>query len=677
MNLSLPLADVLRTTKAHLKKLSEMGLTTVSDLLLYYPRTIESTHICERGTDIAIGEKNTCFGRLSNIRKQPTRGRKTITKAALTLNDESIIDVVWFQTPYLLKNLSEDTDIFLVGKITRNYGTLQLSNPELHIATNVHTSALRAVYPESSPITSKWLREKITGLLTFTNDFGDPLPHEIVEEEDFISKKRAVQQIHKPKNHELWEEARKRLAFEELFVIQTRVLHEKLRREEHTHNAFPYTFDPEKVKQDITKLPFELTFAQKRVLFQSLQDLNRDRPMYRLVQGDVGSGKTIVAFLALLQIVREGGYQGAILAPTEILAQQHFANALKYFPPEIHVEILTGSVTAKKKEEIKTKLRNGDIHIIIGTHAILTEDTVFKHLGLAIIDEQHRFGVAQRAILAENKSHILAMTATPIPRTLALTVYGDQDLSVIDELPAGRKTIHTKIIASPKDITTCNRFIDDQIGKGFQIFWVCPLVDESDKIEAKNVHDEYDRIAHEVFPNRRVEFLHGKMKPKEKETIMTKFKNHEADILVSTSVIEVGVDIPNATVMVIENSERFGLAQLHQFRGRIGRNDKQSYCFLMVGKPDDTNKTRLKAMEKSNNGLYLAEEDLKLRGMGEIYGTRQSGLPNLRCADVTDTETMIHTREWAQKILKKDPDLKAYPALRHEIKEQEVYIGKG
>ena len=310
----------------------------------------------------------------------------------------------------------------------------------------------------------------------------------------------------------------------------------------------------------------------------------------------------------------------------------------------------------------------------MGTHAILTEDTVFNSLGLAVIDEQHRFGVEQRALLAENQAHVLAMTATPIPRSLALTIYGDQDLSIIKEKPAGRKEIITRIVADSKTEVLCYRFIDDQIVKGRQIFWVCPLVDESDKIEAKNVHDEYVRINEQLFPQHKVEYLHGKMKPKEKEAIMARFKAGEFDILVSTSVIEVGVDIPNSTVMVIENSERFGLAQLHQFRGRIGQNDYQSYCFLMVGDKKDKSKARLQAMERSNDGFYLSEIDLKLRGSGEVYGLRQSGLPDLKCADFNDIDTMQSAREWATKILEEDLDLNTYPRLKTRIESETVYF---
>ena len=674
MTLQIPLKDAIKSTAAHFSRLEKMGVQNVQDILEYFPRAIESTEITSNINNVRLGEKNTLSGLLTDIHKEKTPRQKLLGKATLVLDDGTDIDVVWFQIPYLLKNLRDESRVFLVGKIDRSYGKIQILNPEVHLDKGVHVGTIRAIYPETPPITSKWIREKMVSLLYLVQDLPEIIPAHIQATEKLLSRGSAIKAIHHPKSAEEWKEARRRLAFEEIFEIQVRVIQEKFFREQNRKNTFLVPFDPELVKQDLSQLPFELTNAQKRCLHAALKDMASSRPMYQLMQGDVGSGKTIVSFLAALQAVRQG-YQVAIMAPTEILAKQHFTGALKFFLPDHPVEILTGSVPAKKKEEIKSRLRTGQIKVIIGTHALLTEDTVFKNLGLAVIDEQHRFGVEQRAVLAENNSHILAMTATPIPRTLALTIYGDQDISVINELPPGRRHIITRVVADEKTRTLCNRFIEDQIEKGHQVFWVCPLIDESDKIEAKNVKEEYDRIANDLFPNRRVCFLHGKMRPAEKASIMEAFRNHEYDILVSTSVIEVGVDIPNATVMVIENAERFGLAQLHQFRGRIGRNDKQSYCFLMTGNKDDVNKSRLRAMEKSNDGMYLAETDLKLRGSGEVYGVRQSGFPDLKCADLTDTELISTAREWAKKILKDDPELRRYPVLKKRIENLKVVLG--
>ena len=672
MNLNFPLKSVIRTTPTHLKKLNMMGVNSVRDILEFFPRALESTDEKSSFSEINLGEKNTLVGNLCDFRVEKTPRGKKLGRAALVLEDGSTIDVVWFVIPYKLKSFQDETKAWLVGKVIRNYGKIQISNPEVHFERNVHVGGLRGVYPESPPITSKWLREKISGCLLFAKEFREILPSEILKQRNLIGKAEAVQKIHVPKTHEDWQKAKERLAFEEIFEIQVRVLREKFLREQKAKNPYLIKFDAEPVKEDLEKVPFELTTAQKKVLFSILKDFELDRSAHRLVQGDVGSGKTIVAFLAGNAHVRAGN-QVAILSPTAILAQQHFANALKFFGPDVRCELLIGSTTAKKKEQIKRDLAGGQIDVLTGTHAILTEDTVFKNLGLAVIDEQHRFGVKQRAILGETGCHVLAMTATPIPRTLALTVYGDQDLSVIDELPPGRKEIITRVVGDEKTRRKMELFADDHIAKGRQVFWVCPLVDESDKIEAKNVMTEYERIA-QVFHNRKVEFLHGKMKQKEKDSIMGRFKNKEFDILVSTSVIEVGVDIPNATIMMIENSERFGLAQLHQFRGRIGRNDMQSYCFLMVGKTEDKHKARLQAMEKYHSGQKLAEIDLKLRGMGELYGTKQAGMPDFKCADLSDLQMLQDARDWAIKVLEEDVSLEKYPLLKKRVEEGDVFF---
>ena len=676
MTLTLSLKKAINTTPAHLSKLAKMGATETGHLLEHFPRTLESTEIRTEFADLRLGEKNTIAGMLVNIRKEKTARGKVLTRASLSLEDGAGVGVIWFRAPYTLRNLRDGARVFLVGKVDRSYGNVQILNPELHLhgSEGLHVGGLRPIYPESPPITSKWMREKIRPLLDYAKHFTDVLPERLRNAENLLPKSQAITHIHNPPTGEAWEEARQRLAFEELFEIQIRVIRQKILRQQSRKNPFPVPFDPNVIKEDLTKLPFTLTLAQKKALHSILQDLSSDQPMYQLLQGDVGSGKTIVSFLAALQVVRRG-FQVAILVPTSILAKQHFESALQFFPPDITVELLTGAVPMKQKNKIKGYLRTGAIKVLVGTHAILTEDTVFQGLGLAVIDEQHRFGVGQRAILAENSASVLAMTATPIPRTLAMTVYGDLDLSVIDELPPGRRPIITRVIADEQTRTTCVRFIDDQITKGRQIFWICPLIDESDKIEAKNVKEVFQHVANDLFPSRSVQFLHGKLKPAEKEVIMEDFKNKKFDILVSTSVIEVGVDIPNATVMVIENSERFGLAQLHQFRGRIGRNDMQSYCFLMVDKKEDKHKTRLKAMERTNDGLKLAETDLRLRGAGEIYGLKQSGFPDLKCADLTDTAMISKARGWAEKVLEEGVGLEKYPALKKRIEEIEIGIG--
>lgn len=687
--LSQSLKSLIRTTPAHIKKLEKMGIYTGRDLLEYFPRTLEDAEIRTKFSEIILDEKNTLGGELHSFQIQKTKFGKRIAKAVLSLEDGDV-EVVWFAIPYNMRNFEGSKYAFLVGKVKRNYGKIQISSPEIHFEQNIHVGSIRPVYPESPPITSKWLREKISGLLSLVDDFEEVLPTEILESENLILKSEAIKKIHFPASVESWYEAKQRLGFEEIFEIQLRVLQSKALRQQNEKSYFKVPFQPDIVKKDFEKLPFTLTNHQKQSLVEILEDFEKDRPMHRLLQGDVGSGKTIVAFLATLQIIRSG-YQAVILAPTEILAKQHLEGAMKFLGGDVifekekslfaedltqtnQIKLLTGSTPAKEKIQIKKDLKAGNIKLLIGTHAILTEDTIFRHLGFAVIDEQHRFGVKQRTILSENFSHVLSMTATPIPRSLALTIYGDQDLSIISEKPAGRLPIVTRVIGDDSTRRKCEYFIEDQINKGRQIFWVCPLVDESDKIEARNVKAEYERISQVAFPKKRVTFLHGKMKPKEKSSIMEDFKNHKFDILVSTSVIEVGVDIPNATVMVIENSERFGLAQLHQFRGRIGRNSMQSYCFLMVDKKQNKQKERLRAMEKSNDGFYLSEVDLELRGSGEIYGLKQSGLPDLKCADLNDIETMKNARKWAKKILDTDLLLIKHPKLKYQIEKSSVYI---
>lgn len=667
-----PVDQFLQTTPQHLKKLKQLGIDNLSQFIEFFPRKVESTNIIEHAQDIKIGQKLTLGGQIYHLRREKTRHGKQLTKARLLLRDDSEVEVIWFRAPYQLRTLSEGQKLFLVGKIDLKFSQLQIQNPEIHLSNNIHVGGLRPIYPESPPLTSKWWREKMSGALKLCTNLPDPLPQKLLADEKLFSKAQAVRQIHFPDNLENWEKAKQRLGFEEIFGIQLRVMRAKILREKLHQNPHQFTFDPEVIKLDLQNLPFELTTAQKKVLLQILQDFDKERPSNRMIQGDVGSGKTIVAFLSALQIARQG-WQVAIMAPTEILAKQHFANALKFFPSELGIELLTGSTTAKEKTRIKNSLKTNQIKIILGTHALITETTIFADLGLAIIDEQHRFGVQQRALLAGQNAHLLNMTATPIPRSLALTIYGDQDISIIDEKPAGRRDIITRIVADPKTQSLCYRFLEDQVHKGFQVFWVCPLVEESESLAAKSVLAEYKRISNEVFPKLRVEYLHGKMKPKEKDDIMRRFKAHEFDILVSTSVIEVGVDIPNATVMVIENSERFGLSQLHQFRGRIGRNDQQCYCFLMVGEAEDKHRERLKAMEKSNDGFYLSEVDLRLRGAGEVYGRRQSGLPDLKMADLSDTQTMSIARQWAEQILTEDFNLDQNPQLREFLKESVMF----
>ncbi len=666
------LADLLHTTPAHLKKLREMGIHTITDLLHYFPRTLEETAVRRTMAELTTDTKVTLLGRLEFLRSERTRSGKRLFRAGLILEDGAIA-VLWFRQPYALRNFTEGTRVFLIGKVKYDHQGYTLLNPEVHTRAGVHVGGLRAIYPESPPITSKWLREKLRPHLGFSKDIPDIVPPAVRQAEGLLPLYQAIQFLHAPRSTDEWTAARRSVAFTEVFGIQLRVMHAKAARHEATSNPYQFTFAPDTVKADIDALPFTLTFAQKKVLFHILSDFGRDRPAQRLVQGDVGAGKTVVALLAAAAMVR-AGHQVALMAPTEILAKQHYRKALEFFDDSVHVALLTGSVPAAQKRKLKAALATGQVSVVVGTHALLTADTTFHSLGLAIIDEQHRFGVRQRARLAESGTHLVAMTATPIPRSLALTLYGDQDISVIDELPAGRLPIVTKVIADPRAHTQAVRFIADQIAKQRAIFWVCPLVDESDAIAAKNVLTQYELVRDQLLPDARVEFLHGRMKPDQKDDIMARFRAGEFDVLVSTSVIEVGVDIPHATVMVIENSERFGLSQLHQFRGRIGRNAMQSYCFLMVGKTEDSHKERLRAMEQSNDGFHLSEVDLRLRGAGDLYGTRQSGLPDLKCADLTDTPLLECARRHAESLIESDPTLARHPIQHAWVQAGEVFF---
>jgi ATP-dependent DNA helicase RecG len=494
-------------------------------------------------------------------------------------------------------------------------------------------------------------------------------------------------QVHFPDSYELAKRAQQRFSFEELFYIELFVLGERLKLAKESSTSFP--FDLDLTKRLVNSLPYKLTDAQRKSAYQILKDLERPRPMNRLLEGDVGSGKTVVATIAGLNVAK-AGFQVAFMAPTEILAKQHFkgvADLLWDF--KLNIGLLTGKQDQFRSKKLKNqvieisrkklleKSRNGDIDILIGTHALIQDTVKFNKLGLVVLDEQHRFGVAQRAKLAAGSTnlipHLLSMTATPIPRTLTLTVFGDLDLSLIDELPKGRKKIITKTI-SPKEREQTYQFIKKEVGKGRQIFVICPRIEVNDKkdsswAEVKAVEEEYEKLSKQVFPDLRIAMLHGKMKTMEKERIMNDFKNKKMDILVSTSVIEVGIDVPNATVMMIEGAERFGLAQLHQFRGRVGRAGYQSYCFLFTTSPLKKTYDRLKALVDSEDGFKLAEKDLEIRGPGDFTGTRQWGIPDLMMNSLKDIKLVEKTRQIAQEILDKDPELKKHPLIREKLKK--------
>jgi ATP-dependent DNA helicase RecG len=553
-----------------------------------------------------------------------------------------------------------------------------------------NTGRLVPVYSETRGITSRWLRWKISQLLKkYLDDLPELIPSAILKRQNLVGVQEAIKQLHFPDNSEKIKEAQKRMAFEEMFFIQ--LVSARSRKNWEASQAISIEFNGELAKNFVNSLPFKLTDAQRKASYQILKDLEKKYPMNRLLEGDVGSGKTVVAAIAALESMM-AGYQTAIMAPTEVLAAQHFETFKKIFKNfSQKVGILTNSLcqTVWKKNTRKNflgKIRRGEIKILIGTHALIQESVEFKNLALVVIDEQHRFGVEQRARLQKAARglkdglektipHLLSMTATPIPRTLALAFFGNLDLSILDELPKGRKRIITEIV-TPANRKKVYEFIRTEIKKGRQAFFIFPLIDESDKISGRAATEEHKRLSDEIFPDLRLGLLHGRMKPKEKEDVMKKFKERELDILVSTSVIEVGVDVPNATIMVIEGSERFGLAQLHQFRGRVGRSEHQSYCFLFTDSASASTNKRLKALSESEDGFKLAEHDLELRGPGQFIGKRQSGLADTAMQHLSDVKLIQQARIEAQSLLDFDPKLEKFPVLKDTLEkfDSEIHL---
>lgn len=668
------LANVLKTTKNHISKLENLEIHTIKDLLLYFPRTYNDTTEYTKIADIRLNEINTIKGKLTSLFNIQSKFGKKITRGIIT-DETGSADVIWFNQAHLVKMLPRTSDIVLSGKAKMAFGKASLQSPSYELQNKqgeqIHSGRIVPVYHETEGISSKWMREKLKPVMEdWIKHFEEYLPQDVIEEHQLMGFKDAVKNIHFPEDSTLLQKARERLAFDELFLLQLKALQKKWYWQKTAEGeAKQISEKSENVRDCIINLPFELTNAQKIVLKEIHSDLIRSFPMSRLVQGDVGSGKTIVAALSALHVV-ENGYQVAIMAPTEILAKQHYATFIKTVQKYgLNIQFISGSTTKKQKDEVIRQMKTGTVDIVIGTHSLIQEGIGFKNLGLAIIDEQHRFGVNQRDVLKSFGSpHLLNMTATPIPRTLAITIYGDQDISIIDEMPKGRQEILTRVVSEKKRIEAY-RWIEDQIHKGRQAFVICPLIDESDVLEVKSVKTEYEHLSNNIFPELKVDLLHGKLKQEEKDQIMDKFSRNETNVLVSTSVIEVGIDVPNATIMLIEGAERFGLSQLHQFRGRVGRGEHQSYCFLFPSDGEKAKNLRLKSMEKYASGFKLAEIDLEIRGPGEIYGTRQSGIPDLKMASLTDSITINKARQSAEKIIQKDPLLKDHHQLAEKIAE--------
>lgn len=670
MNLKTPLKEVLHTTNDHIAVLGTMGLHTVGDFLFYLPRAHEDLSQLQTIADSPLNEKVTMRGTIGKLKVVRIRGGKFLITTLFTDSEGSALEVIWFNQPHIKRMLTEDCDVVLTGKIIEKSYKLQMQSPQFEIAGNrplVHAGRLVAVYPQHDVINTKWLREKMVLVKEAIDLIEETLPEILITEETLVSRKAAIHALHFPETPEDVENARQRMAFEEMYHVQTAALERKKMWQGEHQKRLQIPMDAELIKLFFASLKFKPTNSQKIAIYEILKDMEKDTAMSRLLEGDVGSGKTLVAVAVMATAIKAGG-QCALMVPTEVLARQHAENVSRllltfhsYLEEQgmhdyirlPHVALLTGSTPTPDAQAIKIGLVNGTIDIVIGTHALIEDPVQFKDVKLVIVDEQHRFGVAQRARLKDKGNpHFLAMTATPIPRTLALTAYGDHDLSVLLEKPGNRKIIQTKVVA-PDDRKTVELFIDHQISEGRQIFVVCPLITGSEAEEikdVKSVEQETKRLK-ESFPHRRIATLHGRMLPKEKEDVLRQFKAKEFDILVSTSVIEVGIDIPNSTIMIIEGAERFGLAQLHQFRGRVGRSDHQSHCFLFTTNAEQSRSPRLKAMEKYDSGFQLAEIDLKLRGPGEIFGFRQSGLPEFQFAHMFQPEFVLRARRAAERMM--------------------------
>ncbi|MEY4833895.1 MAG: ATP-dependent helicase RecG [Bacteroidota bacterium] len=650
----------------------EMNIHKYGDLIHLYPnRYIDRTRYFKINQLVNSNSEVQIIGKVVHV-KTIDQGKGKSRLVATFLDDTGQMELVWFQgQKWVKESLKLNTVYVIFGKVTQFGSIFNMAHPEMELLEEHKTtlrSAMQPVYPSTEKLNNKGVTNKVINkmmmqLFSETHQlFSETLSDSILEELKLIPKKEALLNIHFPKNQELLAKAQFRLKFEELFFIQLQLITKNLIRK-HKIKGFPFEIIGENFNTFYNNhLPFELTNAQKRVLKEIRNDLGSHAQMNRLLQGDVGSGKTIVALMCML-IAKDNSFQSCLMAPTEILANQHF-NGLTELAKDlnINIKILTGSTKIAQRRIIHEELENGTLDIIIGTHALLEDKVQFKNLGLAVIDEQHRFGVEQRSKLwtkSEIPPHVLVMTATPIPRTLAMSLYGDLDISVIDELPPGRKPIQTVHRFDSKRLVVW-KFLKDEIAKGRQIYIVYPLIQESEKMDYKDLMDGYESISRDFpLPQYSISILHGKMKPADKDEEMKRFAEGKTNIMVATTVIEVGVNVPNASVMVIESAERFGLSQLHQLRGRVGRGAEQSYCILMTDyKLSEDSKTRMETMVRTNDGFEIAEVDLKLRGPGDIMGKQQSGVLNLQIADlVKDRDILQVARHIAVKLLKEDPSM--------------------
>lgn len=647
------------------KSLALLGLRTLGDLLYYFPRRYDDYSQLKPIRELAYGQDVTVVASVQEVNTHPVRNRNIKITEAIVSDGTSMLRLTWFNQPWITRRLHPGRMLSISGRVDQYLGRPVINNPDFEEldAEQLHTNRIVPIYSLTGNITQRWLRNQMYHTIAYwAPRIIDFLPSDALSRNHLIDLPSALYQIHFPDKQENIRTARDRLSFDEIFLLQLGVLRQKASWQ--SLPARRYTMQDTHRSEMLQGLPYSLTKAQERVFSEIVTDLGSGRPMNRLLQGDVGSGKTILATLAVA-IIASGNVQAALMAPTSILASQHFLTITKLIESNTHfpirsnqVKLLIGDTPNLEKDEIRKSLEDGSLRLVIGTHALIEGPVVFNDLQLVIVDEQHRFGVAQRALLRSkgDNPHLLVMTATPIPRSLALTVYGDLDLSILDEMPPGRQIIETSLL-SPRERERAYQKIRDQIALGNQAFMIYPLVEEGEREETKAAVEEHERLQKHVFPDLTLGLLHGRLKPEEKESVMSGFRTGRYQILVSTSVVEVGVDIPNATIMLIEGANRFGLAQLHQFRGRVGRGSQKSYCLLIPETDDALENARLSAMTQTNDGFILAEKDLEQRGPGDFLGTRQSGYSELKLAELTDIHLIEKARKEAHLVFNKDPEL--------------------
>ena len=668
-------------TAKQLSNLKSLGINTVYDLIYYFPRAYDDRTNIKKIGELKFNEYVVLKANVMSVVNLTVRSGKKVVKAMVS-DGTGIMEILWFGMPYIKKSLKIGEEYLFIGQ-TKKSAIFQLINPEYKLFSGqqkVSESEILPIYSSNKNITQNSLRKLVEKfLVNFLNYFEENIPKGLIKEYKIMERKNAIKNIHYPVSMKEIEEAKRRFAIEELLILELGILKNRFIIENSNSKNYEVEGKKGKVREFLSQLTFNLTNAQKKVIKEIYDEISNGKIVNRLIQGDVGSGKTVVAMVMLIYMA-ENGYQGALMAPTEILANQHYLGIKERLEKiGLRVELLTSSIKGKKKNEILDGIINGEVDIVIGTHSLIEDDVIFKKLGLIVIDEQHRFGVNQRNKLREKGflGNLLVMSATPIPRSLALSIYGALDLSIIDELPPGRTPIKTKWIANDEDLEKMYNFIYKKVNGGNQAYFVAPLIETSEKMALKSV----DKVSEEIerkFSNKKIGIIHGKMKAKEKDEIMLKFKNKEYDILIATTVIEVGIDVPTSTIMTIYNAERFGLSALHQLRGRVGRGSKQSYCFLISNSITENSKQRLSIMEETEDGFRIAEEDLKLRNSGEIFGLRQSGFSDLKFIDIIyDVKTIKLVRDECIKYLKEHKGEIENIYLKYDIEQKfsDIQVG--